>query len=171
VRGGALLLRQLLARHGLRSWAKTSGGNGLHLMVPLRAKEPFDDVMAFASAIAREAAAREPKLFTLDMRRGRRRDRVLVDVHRNAPGATLIAAYCVRERAGAPVSTPCEWSEIEGGVCPEDFHMGNARQRIRTIGDPLAEFYRSPQSLGAVLETMRSRRPGIALSSVRRGLR
>jgi bifunctional non-homologous end joining protein LigD len=130
--------------------------------VPLPGKDPFDRVMAFASAIARQALAREPNLFTLDMRRNRRRDRILVDIHRNDPGATLVSAYSVRERRGAPVSTPLEWAEVERDICPEDFHIGNARQRVRTIGDLFAEFFRSPQRLGTLFESTRSRRSGTA---------
>jgi bifunctional non-homologous end joining protein LigD len=160
VRHGALLLRDLLATRGLRSWVKTSGGNGLHVMVPLQAKDPLDRVLALGDVIAREAVAREPNLFTLDMRRNRRRDRLLVDVQRNRLGATLISAYCVRERPGAPVSMPLAWSEVERDVYPEDFHIKNAGQRVRTVGDPLAEFFRSPQILGDLREPTRARRSG-----------
>jgi bifunctional non-homologous end joining protein LigD len=158
VRGAALLMRELLAAQGLQSWVKTSGGHGLHVMVPLLGKEPFDRVMTFASAIARQALAREPSLFTLDVRRNRRRDRILVDIHRNDPGATLVSAYSVRERRGAPVSMPIEWAEVERDISPEDFHIRNARERVRMIGDPFADFFRSPQKLELPSDANASRR-------------
>ncbi len=70
-----------------------------------------------------------------------------MDIHRNDPGATLVSAHSVRERRGAPVSMPIEWAEVERDISPEDFHIRNARERVRTIGDPFAEFFRSPQKL------------------------
>lgn len=161
VRHAALFVRELLGQYGLQSWVKTSGGNGLHVMVPLQGKDPFDRVLAFASGVARQALAREPHLFTLDMRRNRRRGRVLIDVHRNSRGATLVSPYSVRERPGAPVSMPLEWSEVEGDVYPDDFHLRNAATRVRAMGDPLAEFYRSPQKLESTPDPGRSRRPRV----------
>jgi bifunctional non-homologous end joining protein LigD len=158
LRMAALLLRELLAAHGLRSWVKTSGGDGLHVLVPLLANDPFDRALAFASAIAREAVAREPKLLTLDMRRNRRRDRILVDIHRNPRGATLASAYSVRMRTGAPVSMPLDWSDVERDIHPEDFHLGNAEQRVRTVGDPFAHYLQWPQALEPL--SAASKRPG-----------
>jgi bifunctional non-homologous end joining protein LigD len=147
VRAAAFLVRELLVARGLRSWVKTSGGTGLHIMVPLEGKESGDRVLAFASTIARQAVARAPRLFTLEMRRNRRRDSVLVDIHRNPRGSTLISAYSVRTRPGAPGSMPLEWPELERNIYPEEFHITNAAQRIAERGDPLAEFFRSPQRL------------------------
>ena len=71
------------------------------------------------------ARTREPSLFTLDMRRARRRGKILIDVHRNHRGATLISPYSVREHPLATVSTPLEWAELERPMYPEDFHMKN----------------------------------------------
>ncbi len=160
VRGAALLLRELLAAHGLRSWVKTSGGNGLHVLVPLEGKDPFDRVIAFGSAVAREALARESHLFTLDMRRNRRRGRILVDVHRNSRGATLVSPYSLRERPGAPVSMPLAWPEVERNIYPEDFHIRNAAERLRATGDLLADFRLSPQKLPLVGDSRRQHQNG-----------
>lgn len=158
VRNAALLVRSLLAAFKIRSWVKTSGGRGLHVMVPLEPAYSFDQVLAAAQAITRMARQREPSLFTFDMRRARRRGKILIDVLRNRRGATLVSAYSVRERTGAPVSTPLEWGELERSVYPEDFHLRNVRERLRERGDAFAEFFANRQSLTPLLESARMRR-------------
>ncbi len=158
VRNAALLLRDLLALFKIRAWVKTSGGRGLHVMVPLAPVHSFEQARTAAEAIVRLARAREPRLFTLDMRRARRRGKILIDIHRNHRGATLISPYGVREYTGATVSTPLEWSELERALYPEDFHIRNVVERLNRTGDPLASFARQPQSLAPLLESGRLRR-------------
>jgi bifunctional non-homologous end joining protein LigD len=158
VRNAALLLRDLLGLFKVRAWVKTSGGRGMHVMVPLAPVHSFEQVRTAAETIVRLARAREPRLFTLDMRRARRRGKILIDVHRNHRGATLIGPYGVREYAGATVSTPLEWSELERAIYPEDFHLRNVGERLRQVGNPLASFFRHPQSLMPLLEAGRARR-------------
>lgn len=158
VRNAALLLRDLLGLFEVRAWVKTSGGRGLHVMVPLAPVHSFEQVRTAAETIVRLARAREPRLFSLDMRRSRRRGKILIDVHRNHRGATLIGAYGVREYVGATVSTPLEWAELERPLYPEDFHLRNLVERLRRVGDPLATFFRDPQSLAPLLEVGRTRR-------------
>ena len=158
VRNAALLVRSLLAAFKIRSWVKSSGGRGLHVMVPLESAYGFDQVLGAAQAITRMARQREPSLFTFDMRRARRRGKILIDVLRNRRGATLVGPYSVRERPGAPVSTPLEWAELERSVYPEDFHLRNTRERLRGRGDPFADFFNHRQSLTPLLESARMRR-------------
>jgi bifunctional non-homologous end joining protein LigD len=158
VRNAAMLVRDLLMTFRIRSWVKTSGGAGLHVLVPLAPVHGFDQVLAAAETITRMARQREPSLFTLDMRRARRRGKILIDVHRNHRGATLVSPYAVREYPGAPVSTPLEWPELEKGIYPQDFHLRNVRERIARIGDPLARFGTARQSLAPILEGTRARR-------------
>jgi bifunctional non-homologous end joining protein LigD len=158
VRNAALLLRDLLALFKVRAWVKTSGGRGLHVMVPLAPVHSFEQVRTAAETIVRLARAREPRLFTLDMRRARRRGKILIDVHRNHRGATLVGPYAVREYSGAPVSTPLEWPELERALYPEDFHIRNLGERLRRVGDPLASFFHHPQSLAPLLDAGRARR-------------
>ena len=158
VRNAAMLVRDLLAHFRLRSWVKTSGGAGLHVMVPLAPVHSFDQVLTAAETITRMARAREPSLFTLDMRRARRRGKILIDVHRNHRGATLISPYSVREHALATVSTPLEWPELEKPVYPEDFHVKNIGDRLRAKGDPMRGFLATRQTLTPLLESSRVRR-------------
>jgi bifunctional non-homologous end joining protein LigD len=158
VRNAALLVRSLLASFKIRSWVKTSGGHGLHVLVPLDPLYSFDQVLGAAEAITRLARQREPSLFTFDMRRARRRGKILIDVLRNRRGATLVSPFAVREYPGATVATPLDWSELERSVYPEDFHIGNIRDRLRDRGDPLQDFFDTRQSLGSLLESGRARR-------------
>jgi bifunctional non-homologous end joining protein LigD len=158
VRNAALLVRDLLATFKIRSWVKTSGGGGLHVMVSLAPVHGFDQALAAAETITRMARQREPSLFTLDMRRARRRGKILIDVHRNHRGATLVSPYAVREYPGAPVSTPLEWHELERGIYPQDFHLRNTRERLAQVGDPLARFTAARQTLAPILESGRARR-------------
>jgi bifunctional non-homologous end joining protein LigD len=92
------------------------------------------------------------------MRRARRRGKILIDVHRNHRGATLVAPYGVREYAGAAVSTPLEWPELERALYPEDLHIRNVPERLRRVGDPLASFFTHAQSLAPLLDSGRARR-------------
>ncbi len=157
VRNAATLVRSLLAGFKIRSWVKTSGGRGLHVLVPLEPVYSYDQVLMAASVITRMARQREPSLFTFDMRRARRRGKILIDVLRNRRGATLISPYSVREYPGAPISAPLEWEELARGIYPEDFHLGNVRGRLVTPGDPLAGFFANRQSLEPLLGSARVR--------------
>ena len=158
VRNAALLLRDLLGLFKIRAWVKTSGGRGLHVMVPLAPVHSFEQVRTAAETIVRLARTREPRLFTLDMRRARRRGKILIDVHRNHRGATLVSPYGAREYTGATVSTPLEWPELERALYPEDFHIRNVPERLRRTGDPLASFFSHAQSLAPLLDSGRARR-------------
>ena len=158
VRNAALLLRELLALYRVRAWVKTSGGRGLHVMAPLTPTHSFEQVRTAAELVTRLARSREPSLFTLDMRRARRRGKILIDVHRNHRGATLVGPYCVREYAAATVSTPLEWPELERALYPEDFHVRNIQDRLARVGNPFASFFAQPQSLAPLLDGGRLRR-------------
>jgi bifunctional non-homologous end joining protein LigD len=158
VRNAALLVRDLLAGFRIRAWVKTSGGRGVHVLVPVTPAYSFAQVRGAAEVITRLARAREPSLFTLDMRRARRRGKILIDVHRNHRGATLVSPWAVREYAPATVSTPLEWAELERPIYPEDFTMATIRDRLARAGDPFATFFREAQSLAPLLESGRSRR-------------
>jgi bifunctional non-homologous end joining protein LigD len=156
VRNAALLLRDLLARYRIRSWVKTTGGRGLHVMVPLRAVHSFEDVRAVAALIARAARTREPKLFTFETRRSRRRGRILVDVECNRSGASLVSPFSVKPDSGL-VSTPLEWSDLERALYPEDFPLGTVQARAGQIARPFRDFFDDAQSLEQALDTVEAR--------------
>src|SRR5207248_9665749 len=99
VRNAALLVRDLLNSFRVRSWVKTSGGRGLHVLVPLTPQYSFAQVRSAAEVITRLARSREPSLFTLDMPRARRRGKILTDVHRHHRRATLVSPWAAPEYA------------------------------------------------------------------------
>src|SRR5829696_2790762 len=113
----ALVLRDALAALEIPSYAKTTGSRGVHVYVPIVRGPTQKEVWTFAKAFAQALAAREPKLVTAEYRIAKRpAGRVLVDYNQNAWGRTLASVYSVRPKAGAPVSMPVTWDEVEQGV-------------------------------------------------------
>jgi bifunctional non-homologous end joining protein LigD len=148
LRTATLGLRDLLDELGLRSWVKTSGSKGFHLVVPLDAKAGFGDVARFAHAVGARLVARDPTHLTQEFHKTDRAGRILVDTGRNGYSATFAAAYAVRAKPGAPVSAPCTWEEIESGaVAPRTFTLRTMAARVETVGDIWSEMYRRRRSL------------------------
>ncbi|MDO3397028.1 non-homologous end-joining DNA ligase [Nocardioides sp. SOB44] len=146
VRRATALVGELLDDLGLTSVVKTSGSRGYHVVVPLRRLQDFDEVRDFARQVAQVLVEREPDLLTLEARKDRRGDRVLVDIMRNGYGQTLVPPYAVRARPGAPVSAPITWAEL-GSVEPDQVHLHDLDRRLQRCGDPWAELPRG-QGLG-----------------------
>ncbi len=136
----AVELRQRLESVGLRSFVKTSGGKGLHVVVPLQPKADWDEVKAFSKAFAELMATDLPGRYVANMAKSRRRGRIFIDYLRNGRGATAIAAYSTRARPGAPVSVPVEWSELPGIAGADQFTVDNLEHRLNYLKrDPWAE--------------------------------
>ena len=136
LRTAVLGLRDLLASHRYPSWVKTSGSKGFHVVVRLKPRATFDDAGRLASRVADEFVRRFPKLLTMEFSKADRHGRIFVDIGRNRPGATFVAAYSVRPKPGAPVSAPCTWEEIErGDVHPQTFTMRTMAARVAAVGD------------------------------------
>jgi bifunctional non-homologous end joining protein LigD len=153
VMAAAHLTRERLEDLGLESFVKTSGGKGLHVVVPLSRRHDWDEVKEFSRALAQSIADDQPNLFTANMSKKERVKRIYIDYLRNAEGATTVAAYSVRARHGAPVSTPLHWDEVGGRTKPEQFHAGNVARRMRGSGpDPWKAFYRTAQTLTAAMK-------------------
>ena len=156
VRQTALLLRELLADCGLTAWVKTSGRQGLHLLIPLKGPASFDDVHFVCDMIVKRAMRREPTLFSRDPRRARRRGRILIDTSRNERAATIIAPYAVA--ASGFVSTPLEWDELQRPIYPDDFSMERVAARAAADFHSDAAFFAAEQSLEPALACMRGPR-------------
>jgi bifunctional non-homologous end joining protein LigD len=131
VRASARGLGDLLRDLGLAPFAMTTGSRGLHVVVPLRRREPFDAVRAFARAVAQELVAGDPKRLTIAQRKADRGQRLFVDVNRNGYAQHAAAAYAVRPRPTAPVATPLQWDELD------DRRLSPQRWTVTTIGDRL----------------------------------
>ncbi len=141
-----LLLREVLDDLGLRSFPKTSGARGLHVLVPLRRGATQDTVRAFAMDVGHVLAARAPALVTVAMSKKQRRGRVFADALRNAFGQTIVAPYCVRRRPKAPVSTPLDWDEVDPRLDPARYNIRTIERRLDRV-DPWANFWMQRQRL------------------------
>jgi bifunctional non-homologous end joining protein LigD len=136
VRDSALDLRQQLTALGLDCYVKTTGGKGLHLVVPLARRVSWDRVRSFSRAIATAAAGDAPDRYVVVASKSARPGRIYIDYLRNGWGASIVAAYSTRSRSGAPVSTPIGWDELESGATPHDFDVRTVPARLQRISDP-----------------------------------
>jgi bifunctional non-homologous end joining protein LigD len=148
LRAAALALRDLLAELGLASWVKTTGSKGFHIVVPLDGTAKTGDVARFADNVGTLLVSRDPDHLTLEFSKADRGGRILVDTGRNGYSATFAAPYAVRAKAGAPVSAPCTWEEVEQGtVAPRTFTVRTMAERIRSVGDLWSELLHAGQPL------------------------
>jgi bifunctional non-homologous end joining protein LigD len=150
----AHLIRESLERLELRSYPKTSGADGIHVLVPITRRSSFKDTYELAELISRGLEARNPGLVTTEWLKSKRRG-VLVDHRQNGHGKTIASAYSVRPKPGAPVSTPLRWEELGEKLRPRDLGMREALQRLQRHGDLFEPVLRGGQSLGAVLRRLR----------------
>ena len=148
----AVDIREALLAIGLQSFTKTTGGKGLHVVVPLQPKLGWDEVKAFTKWVADQFVAQSPDRFTANQAKRARRGRIYIDYLRNSRGATAIGAYSPRARPGAPVSTPLFWEEVEEGVRPQSFTVSTVPERLAALNkDPWAEIGKLRQSLSAAV--------------------
>jgi len=135
----ALDVRARLDAMGLASFVKTTGGKGLHVVVPLEPKADWDAVKTFAAGVASTMAKENPAKYTDNVSKRARTGRLYVDYLRNGRGATAVAAYSTRARAGAPVATPLGWDELTPDIKPNHFTVANLPGRLATLTpDPWA---------------------------------
>ena len=153
---GAQEARERLEGIGLESFVKTTGGKGLHVVVPLVPDIGWDEAKAFARVFAEQMAGDSPDLYVSTMSKKIRKGRVFVDYLRNGQGATAVAAYSTRARTGAPVATPLSWDELGPDVKGDHFNVSNVVRRLQHLDrDPWADFFKTRQSLKKVLGKLR----------------
>jgi bifunctional non-homologous end joining protein LigD len=150
----AHLLRELLDALELRSYVKTSGADGIHVLVPTARRYGFDDTYAFAEAASRRLEDEHPGLVTTEWLK-RKREGVLVDHRQNGAGKTIASVYSVRPKPAASVSTPLEWEELSDTVRPSDFTMEVVLERLRQRGDLFDPALRGGQALGPARRKLR----------------
>jgi len=149
----ARLIRDRLARASLKSFVRTTGGKGLHVLVPLFAACPWGIAHRFSSAFAHHLAGEEPKAFTAKSALGERQGRIFIDYLRNTRGATSVASWSLRARTGAPVAMPLRWQELVRCPRGDAFDIRSAKRRLaRLRSDPWEGFATTHQRLD---ETMR----------------
>ncbi len=144
----AQLLRTLLEALELRSFVKTTGGKGLHIVVPIRRTGGWEEARAFSKAVAEHLVRMIPERFVATMAKQQRKGKIFVDDLRNAKGATAVAAYSTRARRGAPVSVPLAWEELSPQLRSDHFTLSNLPHRLQQLAkDPWQDYMSGRQTI------------------------
>jgi bifunctional non-homologous end joining protein LigD len=146
----ALLIKTLLNELGLTSFLKTTGGKGLHVVVPLEPRHSWDEVKQFAKSLAGHMVRTLPGRFPDNMSKRVRQGKVYLDYLRHAQGATAVAAYSTRAKPRAPISVPLTWDECSPELRSDQFTLHNIEERLsRLAKDPWADYAKMHQHLTA----------------------
>lgn len=144
----ALMVRQKLDFLELKGFPKTTGGDGLHVYIPLEPRYSYDQVRTFAEILARLLAHERPDLFTTPRSVSKReKGKVYFDYLQISSWKNIAAPYVLRAYPGAPVATPLAWEEVNRGLSPSQFHIGNALERFSRVGDLFAPVLTTKQQL------------------------
>jgi bifunctional non-homologous end joining protein LigD len=149
----ALLVKQALDALGLVSFPKTSGSEGMHVLVPIDRRSTYSDTRRFAEIVAGALARAHPGLATTEWTKAKRRG-VLIDANQNGEGKTIASVYSVRPKAGAPVSTPLRWEEVNESLDPAAFTMDVVLERVSADGDLFEGVLTTKQSLARALKAL-----------------
>ena len=141
------LLRTLLDDLGLAGFLKTTGGKGLHVVVPIRPTLDWTQAKGFTKAVADLLVGTFPDRFVATLSKAQRKGKIFIDYLRNAEGATAIAPYAIRARANAPVSTPIAWTEIDADIRFDYFNVRNIPERLGSRKDPWASMAETRQTV------------------------
>ena len=147
----AFFVRDHLERIGLTPFVKTSGGKGLHVVVPLKRKLDWKKTHAGSGEIATAIAKAAPETFVINMAKDKRTKRIFIDFHRNGRLATAVAPYSLRARANLPASTPVNWSDLRSIDAPEDLNYSTLPGFLETSGDPWVAMDEAAGDLAAAL--------------------
>jgi bifunctional non-homologous end joining protein LigD len=150
----ALLVKEALDTLRLESFVKTSGSEGIHILVPIARRYTFADTREFSAIIAGALARTHRGLVTTEWSKAKRRG-VLIDSNQNGEGKTIASVYSVRPKLGAPVSTPLRWHEVNEDLDPSAFTMETVLARIEQYGDLFEGVLKTKQSLSAALKAVR----------------
>ena len=154
IRRAARIFGALLRELELEPYVMTTGSRGYHVAIALRRRVGFDEARKFARCLAQLAAAREPRLFTTEMRKAKREGKLLIDIQRNAYAHTAVAPYAVRPRPNAPVATPLHWEELdEPSTRADRWTIASVPGRLARDGDP----WRAIAGSASTLTTARAR--------------
>jgi DNA ligase D len=141
-------VRQRLTALGLTSFVKTTGGKGLHVVVPVDATAPWREIKSFAKGVSAEMAADAPERYLTTASKAERAGRIFIDYLRNDPTSTAVAPYSSRARKGAPVAMPLRWEQVKPGLDPADYTVETVPALIRRQrSDPWAEMLEVRQTL------------------------
>ena len=142
----ALLLRDVLTAIKLKAWVKTTGGRGIHVVVPIAPKRDWSECLEFSRDVSESLVNSNPGLFTTAFKKLGRERKILIDYMRNNRTNTSICAYSSRARPGAHVSTPIDWSELD--TQPDRWTLSTVRQRLRKLRkDPWTGYWTARQQI------------------------
>jgi bifunctional non-homologous end joining protein LigD len=142
VKDGALEMRDRLAQLKLTSFCMTTGGKGLHVVVPLTPKHSWDHIRGFAEAMARIMAQEDPKRYLAVMSKAARKGRIFIDYLRNGRGATAIGPYSTRARKGAPIAWPVTWKALDTLESAHPVTVDTYREALEAEkGDPWRGYF------------------------------
>ena len=150
----ALLVKEVLDALGLASFPKTSGSDGIHVLVPIARRHTYAATREFSEIVAATLARTHRGLVTTEWTKAKRRG-VLIDSNQNGEGKTIASVYSVRPNPGAPVSTPLRWDEVNERLNPSIYTMDVVRARIEQHGDLFAGVLTTRQSLADALKAVR----------------
>lgn len=157
VKEGAQLLRLLLKEFNLESFLKTTGGKGLHVVVPLARKYSWEEMKGASKAIAQMIVKDDPKNYTSELRKAKRRGKIFLDYLRNTRGATAVAPYSTRARPTAPIALPLFWEELPELKKPDQYPMKKVFERLKKqIWDPWKKLFTLKQSLSMLKKKLGS---------------
>ena len=151
VADAARLVRERLQKVGLESFLKTTGGNGLHVVAPLRESSTWSDCRAFARGLAEDLERAEPKTYVARMAKAERKGKIFIDYLRNTRGATSVAAFSTRATPEAPVSVPLGWDELTPRLRSDHYTIATLPRRLADLkADPWAAYWTLRQKLPAL---------------------
>ena len=144
----ARTVRQLLEVLGLACWVKTTGGKGLHVVVPVAPKRDWAACLEFSRAVASAIVRSDPSRYTVTYAKRGRERQILVDYLRNNRTNTSVSAYSTRARPGAPVSVPLSWDELGARLDPSRFSIRTVSRRLATVRkDPWSGYWKARQQV------------------------
>ncbi len=141
-------LNEQLENIGLKSFVKTTGGKGLHIVIPLLPDKDWVTVKSFAHAFVNLMVEQNPKDLIGTMAKSKREGKIFIDYLRNNRGATSVAAYSTRAKPGAPISTPLSWEELTSKIQSASYTIHNLLQRLNKLkNDPWENYFKTKQTL------------------------
>ena len=153
----ARLAKTVLEELGLRPFLKTSGGKGLHIVVPLAPRDGWDEVKDFSRDVVELLSALAPDKLVSKSGAKNRIGKIFVDYLRNGRGATTAAAWSARARPGLGVSVPCHWDELDGLSGGDHWNIATAHEKLESAEDPWAGYATVRQTLANARKLLRGR--------------
>ncbi|MEO7009294.1 MAG: non-homologous end-joining DNA ligase, partial [Caldimonas sp.] len=153
----AKLTKTVLEDLGLRAFVKTSGGKGLHIVVPLAPRDGWDEVKDFSREVVELLSALAPDKLVAKSGAKNRIGKIFVDYLRNGRGATTAAAWSARARPGLGVSVPCSWDELDGLKGGDHWNIATAHERLESAEDPWAGYASARQSLAKAKKSLHAK--------------